>query len=108
MNSQDVGLRTALAESRPTEAHACMSCVILREKSQLLFEKNKTKKKTVGILNRGQVQQPCEEQVQPKEIEELIIVIRQQTMTKKMLVKTESVDMTGGGGLGGGVQGSDG
>lgn len=48
-------------------------------------------------MNRGQVQQPCEEQVQPKEIKELIIVIRQQTMTKKMLVKTESVDMTGVG-----------
>lgn len=51
-------------------------------------------------MNRGQVQQPCEEQVQPKEIKELIIVIRQQTMTKKMLVKTESVDMTGMGAWG--------
>lgn len=78
-----------------------------RKKSQLLFEKKKTNQKTVGLLNRGQVQQPCEEQVQPKEIKELIIAIRQQTMTKKMLVKTESVDMTGGG-CGGGVQGSDG
>lgn len=38
--------------------------------------------------------------MQPKEIKELIIVIRQQTMTKKMLVKTESVDMTGGGAWG--------
>lgn len=57
--------------------------------------------KTIGLLNQGEsnstVWSKCSNEIDII----TLIIIRQQTMTKKMLVKTESVDMTWGGGVGG-------
>lgn len=58
--------------------------------------------KRVDLLNvgefNGSVKSKCSKRKSSRVI--TLIIIRQQTMTKKMLVKTESVDMTWGRVLG--------